>query len=135
MSRNNGGPLVWALLSTLAMYLALSSRTTHAQPVKIAPRMSGQMLVDQYLGPPGSTAGKLSGPDFVAQQAAKGYLDGIHDATEGRVWCYSGRIKPHELNFSLVWSLKDLPKETLKGNAAPLVVSLLSKKYPCPNSN
>lgn len=115
----------------LTFCLVLITSSALAQPVKSAPRMSGRALVDQYLGSP-AEAGDMSARTFAYHQLAKGYLDGINDATEGTVWCYSGRWKSDERDHALIVELAKLPPEVLRGNAAPLVLNFLRKKYPCP---
>jgi hypothetical protein len=42
------------------------------------------------MGPPGEY-GKMSRRTFRYHQLAQGYLDAIHDATEGKHWCHTGR--------------------------------------------
>ena len=92
---------------------------------------TGESLVRDFLGPPGHQ-GELRGQDYLEHEAARGYIDGIKDATQGTGWCYAGRIKPHELNFELVETIRGLPASARKGNAAPLVVNALRAKFPCP---
>lgn len=115
----------------LTSYLLLTLSAAMAQPVKFAPHMSGRALVDNYLGPP-AEFGDMSARTFAYHQLAKGYLDGINDATEGTVWCYTGRWKSDERDHALIIELAKLPPEVLRGNAAPLVLDLLREKYPCP---
>ena len=74
----------------------------------------------------------MSARTFAYHQLAKGYLDGINDATEGTAWCYTGRWKSDERDHALIIELAKLPPEVLRGNAAPLVLDFLRKKYPCP---
>ncbi|WP_426176645.1 Rap1a/Tai family immunity protein [Massilia sp. TWR1-2-2] len=121
----------------ILIFLSLLTPMCAAQPAKVAPRMTGQQLVDQFLGPP-KEYGKMSGRTYTYHQLAQGYLDGINDATEGKLWCYTGRWKPHERDSELILELSKLPAATLKGTAAPLVLEFLIKKYPChtsPNPN
>ena len=115
---------------TSGVCLALAMSGAMAQPVQFAPRLTGQQLVDLFRGPPDESA-EVSAQTFAYHQQAKGYLDGINDATEGIVWCYSGRWKADERDHALIHSLAKLPPNTLSGNAAPLVLDFLRKKYPC----
>jgi hypothetical protein len=96
--------------------------------------ISGQTLLRDYLGPPRPRDDPwLKGGDIVNREMARGYMDGIKDATEGTVWCYvSG--KPHELNEDIVNSLQELKPEQLKGRAAPLVINALRQLFPCPST-
>jgi hypothetical protein len=116
---------------SVALILSLAPPIGLAQSAQVAPRMTGQQLVDQFRGPP-EEYGKMSGRTFTYHQLAQGYLDGINDATEGKLWCYSGRWKPDERDHALILEMSKLPPDVLKGNAAPLVLDFLRKKYPCP---
>jgi hypothetical protein len=117
--------------AALVLCLTLALPDCLAQRASIAPRMTGQMLVRQFLGPPDQGNNPLGGQDFIYQQQAQGYLSGIYDATEGKLWCYSGNWQPDTLDFNLIGELQKLPAATLKSNAAPLVLAYLQKKYPC----
>ena len=96
------------------------------------PNVTGAHLVRDFLGPP-DQRGDLKGQDYLQHESARGYIDGVKDATQGASWCYAGRIKPHELNFDLIDDIKVLPSDTLKGSAAPLIVEALRKRFPCSN--
>ena len=115
----------------LCLCLALPVASAIAQPADLAPRLSGKSLVEQFLGPP-EEAKEMKARTFAYHQHAKGYLDGINDATEGSLWCYTGRMKPHERDLALIVELAKLPPSTLRENAAPLVLDFLRRKYPCP---
>lgn len=95
------------------------------------PSTSGESLVRDFLGHPELVGNDPQNMNTLFKETARGYLDGIKDATEGTAWCYSGRIKPHELNYQLIESIQGLSPAALKGNAAPLVVAALAKKLPC----
>lgn len=118
-------------ITVLVLSCILTTSICVAQPAQVAPRMTGQQLVHQFMGPP-EEYGNMSGRNFTYHQLAQGYLDGINDATEGKLWCYSGRWKPHERDRALILEMSKLPPATLQGNAAPLVLDFLSNKYPCP---
>jgi hypothetical protein len=94
--------------------------------------ISGATLLRDYMGPPRARDDPwLKGGDIVDHEMARGYMNGIKDATEGMAWCYvSG--KPHELNEDIASALQDLKPEQLKGRAAPLVVNALRQRFPCP---
>lgn len=119
--------------TAIAVWLTLATSAPMAQPVKVAPRMSGQQLVDQFRGPPGEF-GNMSARTFAYHQLARGYLDGINDATEGALWCYTGRWKPDERDNAVILELSKLPPAALQGNAAPLVLAFLQRNYPCPTN-
>lgn len=94
--------------------------------------ITGELLLRNYMGPPQPRDDPwLKGGDIVDREMARGYMDGIKDATEGTVWCYvSG--KPHELNEDIANSLQELKPAQLKGRAAPLVINALRQRFPCP---
>ncbi|MCC6071570.1 Rap1a/Tai family immunity protein [Massilia sp. GCM10020059] len=65
-------------------------------------------------------------------QYVDGYLAGVADATEGKEWCDTHKVKAHEIDAYLVWALKDMPPEQLQRTAAAkLMVALLAKRFPC----
>jgi hypothetical protein len=114
-----------------------------AQPVTVASWMTGAALVELYNG--GSLSditegyGHFTREDRIdyrrrlAKERAEAYVDGVHDATEGRMWCYNAmaRPKPTTLHEEILWGLRALPASQLKGNAADLVVEIWRKKWPC----
>jgi hypothetical protein len=107
-----------------------------AQPVSVAPWMTGQQLVDMQKTPPGvMNALQLSPEQYLDDQRAESYMDGVHDATEGKGWCYSYKYKPKpgSIKEAIVWGLRALPSEQLKRNASDLIVEILSAKYRCPD--
>lgn len=74
---------------------------------------------------------KFDGDKYADRELGAMYLTGVKDTTQGTAWCLQGTVKPDELDSELVASLKRLPVEKLRGNAAPLVVDLLRAKFPC----
>lgn len=124
----------WITLLVLAMavpYLsggtpgALPKRTYHGT-------ISGERLLRDYMGPsePSTNQFVRSG-EIVNHEMARGYMDGVKDATEGAAWCYVTG-KPHTLNDEIADSLSKLKPEELKKRAAPLIVNALRELYPCP---
>lgn len=96
--------------------------------------ISGETLLRDYMGPPRPRDDLfLKGGDIVDHEMARGYMNGIKDATEGTAWCYvSG--KSHELNDDIAAALKKLKPEQRRGRAAPLVVNALRQRFPCPSN-
>lgn len=62
-----------------------------------------------------------------------GYIQAVHDATEGKEWCEGKKVRPlsHELEDLTRRALQQMPDTQLKGNAADLIVELWAKKWPC----
>lgn len=122
--------------------LALSSPAL-AQPVSQAPWMTGAELVRLYSGEGHALIlegrGKFTRDELARfhdqqnEMRADAYMDGVHDQTEGKAWCYSARYypKPDTLRGEVIWELRKLPKDQLKRNAADLIVEAWSKKWPC----
>lgn len=113
----------------LAILLALFSITwTTAREPYGSPfnMMTGNQVLQKLL------ADTKRPSDYVERDIAQAYVNGIKDGTEGTVWCFVGVILPHELNNELAWDLKEkhTPDE-LRGNAAPLILTDLRRRYPC----
>jgi hypothetical protein len=105
-----------------------------AQPVSTAPWMTGQQLVELYNRPSGAQSRtEATAREQLRQYQAEAYLNGVHDATEGKDWCYSTKYNPHqdELWSDALWGLRALPPDQLKRNAAELIVNIWRKKWPC----
>lgn len=102
----------------------------HAQPVAITPWMTGQRLVHLYEA---RRPGETMGAEKLREMQAEAYVDGVHDATEGKGWCYSEKYKPKPATIQghVIWDLRAMSAEQLKRNAADLIVELLQKRYPC----
>jgi opacity protein-like surface antigen len=122
----------------LAMVVAAQSGTLSMADAEgrrgYAGTVSAGVLLRDYMGPKRPRDDPfLMGSDLLNQQMARGYMNGIKDATEGAAWCYvSG--KPHELNDDIAAALMKLNAKQLQGRAAPLVVDALRRRFPCPHS-
>jgi hypothetical protein len=103
--------------------LAAAAPDTYAYPFNM---MTGEELVTKLLKAP------TSDHDPFNREIAYAYLNGIKDGTQGSVWCFTGRIKPDELNVELASALRARrTAEELKRNAAPLVLDELRRRFPC----
>ena len=97
--------------------LSLSSLScAHAFPT--APRLSGAQLLLQFAQDP---------------RYAKGYLAGVADAAQGRLWCDTGRVKSVELDGIVIAGISALPQPARQGDAARLAVAILASRFPCPH--
>jgi hypothetical protein len=113
--------------------LALSGAAS-AQPVSVAPWMTGAHLLEIYTMPPGvADESGLSVHQYVDWRSAQLYLHGVHDATEGREWCYDRMYKPKPdlIEEAALSALRALSSDQLKRNAAELLVEAWRKKWPC----
>lgn len=128
------------ILATLVPVLA-----SHAQPVSELPWMTGQRLV-KLLGnvdprtvdwPPDSPfrsrAIAAEFHDMANGEFVHGYIQAVHDASEGKEWCWSQHMpKPDELVDEARRSLQRMTDAQLKQNAAALIAEVWRKKFPCP---
>lgn len=89
------------------------------------PAVTGETFVRDML------AAADGGPASMRRERAIGYMDGVMDATSGARWCPAGRQVAHELSYVAAEEMKRLPPDQLKGNAAPLALSVLARFYPC----
>jgi hypothetical protein len=124
-----------AIIGALALVLPIVAMAAGAPGARshhhYSGTMTGDTLVRSYMGPPEARNDVfLKGGDAIARETARGYMDGIKDATEGTVWCFVTGL-PHELNEDIVGAIEKLPLEERKGNAGPLVVKVLRQLYPC----
>jgi hypothetical protein len=114
--------------------LALAASTAAAQPVSVAPWMTGQRLLELYARPAGAASeADLTVRQYVDLRSAQLYLHGVHDATEGREWCYDRkyRPKPDVIEDAALAALRALTSEQLKRPAAELIVAAWRSKWPC----
>jgi hypothetical protein len=114
-----------------------------AQPVTVAPWMTGMRLLRMHAGDGAAVihdgTGKFTRADLIdyhdskSREAAAAYLDGVHDATEGKSWCYSTttRPKPAVIKDAALDALRALPADQLQRNAADLLVQAWADKWPC----
>jgi hypothetical protein len=87
----------------------------------------------------------LSGDQFIAmlsmqhedafgyreRDRAYAYVDGVQDVAAGRSWCARQPVKTDELAYAAADYIKGLPAQQRKENAARLLATYLSTRYPC----
>lgn len=116
------------------LFMALAASTVAAQPVSVAPWMTGEHLLELYALPAGAKSeADLTPRQYVDLRSAQLYLHGVHDATEGREWCYDRkyRPKPDVIEDAALAALRALPPEQLRHSAAELIVVAWRNKWPC----
>lgn len=66
-------------------------------------------------------------------ERARLYIDGVHDLSEGKSWCYSARYRPgrEALQSDVAYWLRQMPPTQLKRNASELIVEIWRKRWPC----
>jgi hypothetical protein len=130
----------FVLVSCAALALPAS-----AQHANVLPWMTGARLV-KLLGnvDPGTVTWTADSPfrsraiaadylDRVNREFVHGYIHAVHDATEGKTWCWSDKYQPHadELEADARDALQRMPDDQLRRNAADLIVEVWRKKWPC----
>ena len=93
--------------------------------------MTGQMLVDKLFGDGNDRP--VTGEAYLEREKAYSYMDGLKDATEGTVWCHARNQAPVDFAMDTASALSKLDAAQRRANAAPLVLEILSRKYPCPS--
>lgn len=112
-------------LAVLAAFASLS----YAQPTSAPGRLSGSQAVERWIGPSSFDRTEHQQDEL---QFVDGYLAGVADATEGKEWCDTHKVKAHEIDAYLVWTLKEMRAHELqRTSAAKLMVALLAKRFPC----
>lgn len=118
------------------LFLAVIASTVPvaAQPVSERPWMTGQQFVELSAWPEGAHSNiDLTPLQAMNQELAKMFLVGVHDATEGKDWCFSVRAKPKPdtLRDQAIRSLRSMNQQQLRRSATELVVEVWRAKYPC----
>lgn len=119
------------VLFGLALTAALPCQ---AQRVDVAPWMTGAQLLQLLTLPAGAKNGlDLTPGQYDAAERGRAYVEGVHDATEGKTWCYSERYHPGPgaLMGDVIGGLRALPSEQLKRNASALIEEIWARKWPC----
>ena len=67
------------------------------------------------------------------------YLEGVYDATESGLWCYTDSKRrptpkqpPEAMRKEAITFLRRLPRARLKERGAALVIEMWQIKWPCP---
>ena len=114
----------------ILLSLCLPSARGQGAAYPPAPRLNAEQLIAYYQeGPP---RGEMADPAFLlGQRYAKGYLAGVADAAQGRLWCDTGRLKTLEIDAHIVAELKKLPPRARQRDASTLIVAILALRFPC----
>ena len=119
-------------VSSLLIVLSLGLPGARGQGVAYppAPRLSADQLIAYYHDVP--PQGASADPAFLLNQRyAQGYLAGVADAAQGRLWCDTGRVKSLEIDAQVVADLKKLPARARQGDASTLIIAILARRFPC----
>ncbi|TFW31019.1 Rap1a/Tai family immunity protein [Massilia horti] len=105
-----------------------------AQPAWDGPWMTGERLLKMVtFRPDVKNNFDLTPEEYLESERARAYINGVHDTTEGRGWCYSQRYHPgpEALLDDVLVGLRKLPPQQLKRNAGDLIVEIWGRKWPC----
>lgn len=129
----------------LLLGLALAAPCS-AQPAVPSPQMSGEALV-KLMGhvDPATVTWSPASPfrsraiaaeylDMSNGEFVRGFIQGVHDATEGKAWCPSAQVRPlpHEMDADARHALQRLPAAQLQRSAADLITEAWRAAWPCP---
>lgn len=131
---------------SLVLLLAVTLAISAAHAVAPAPRMTGERLLKRLESVDSSSVPWGADSKFSREELAylhtvtniefaRGYVEALYDATEGKEWCYDGKHKipkPDTFWDESRWGLYRLSPERLKRNAADLLVEIWREKWPCP---
>ena len=112
-------------LGALILAWPVSSAVAQASPHP--PGMTGEQFVRDMRSLPESDLASIR------RERAMGYMDGVLDGTVGVRWCPAGHHVAHELGYEAAEHMRRLPPAQLKGSAAALALSVVSRLYPCPH--
>lgn len=68
---------------------------------------------------------------MLEKEKAYSYLDGLRDVTHGVSWCDVNQLKTPDLAYELAAEIVRSPPGVRAQGAAPILLSLLQRKYPC----
>lgn len=148
MGFNEHGPWRTAVRerAVLLLALVLASPGIQAQRAAVAPWMTGEQLLRKLdeVSPqdvPWTPQSSVSREELAALHTysnvefARGYVHALHDATEGKAWCFNNKhLTPNPSDFwdESRWGLARLSPEQKKRNAADLLPAIWRAKWPCP---
>lgn len=130
----------------LLLALALAAPASQAQHAAVTPWMTGEQLL-QKLAPvspqdvPWTPQSGVSRDELAALythsniEYARGYVDAMHDASEGKVWCFNDKYQtpnPEDFWDESRGGLARLTAAQRKRGAAELLADIWRAKWPCP---
>ena len=133
-----------AAIRVLVLGVVLAAPNIRAQPAADRPLMTGEHLV-KLMGnidhrtvnwtpdsPFPSRAIAAEYLDMVNGEFVHGYIQAVHDASEGRDWCWShSKPKPHILIEDVRRHLQQMATAKLHRNASALIVEYWRDQFPC----
>jgi hypothetical protein len=126
--------LIAAAAHLLSEYVSRYPSRAGACP--FTPRMDEAAFAKDLFGAvvPGSENSPLEQSADAAQREsfARGYLDGVIDASQGRSACPPPRLKPVEVSSHAAGDVRaHMAHQAAQANAAVLIAELLTARFPC----
>jgi hypothetical protein len=118
-------------LTLIALAVALS---VNSEQAGAAPWMTGERLLELLTYRPGVKGNfDLTPKEYLDAERARLYIEGVHDNSEGKSWCYGTRYQagPDAMREAVEMALPKLSREQLKRNAADLIIEIWGKRWPC----
>ena len=112
----------------ICLSLLFSNGVIAQQPV---PRLTVKMLIAHYSAQIGKPFHEQSADAIIKTQLADGYLAGVADSTQGKIWCDKGKVKTDEINSMVVANLRKLSAKDQDKSAAQATIKILETKFPC----
>lgn len=113
------------------LFLALSLAacgSTHAMP---RAGQSAALSQDSVALSARAFFAEFGSPDEQRRHAARLYLLGVLDATEGRAWCDYKTLKTVSLHEHLYGHFRKLPPQRLDERASDVITEALALAFPC----
>lgn len=95
------------------------------------PRLTVKMLIAHYPGQMGTLFHEQSADSIFKIQLADGYLAGVADSSQGKIWCDKGKVKTDEINSMVVADLRKLSSKDQDKSAAQATMKILETQFPC----
>lgn len=116
-------PLVSVLVSGVLGFALVQANTAWAVPPSYAYAMTAESFINRFKQPEPYTS--------LERDKAFSYLDGIKDASQGRVWCDVNQFKTPDMADHIVVEFSRMSAAERKRSAAPLILDILRRDYPC----
>lgn len=120
------------LIAILFCAVALAAYAAGAARKPVPPRLTGAELAVQLLGESDIPRSKQTPSVIYKQRYAEGYVDGVVDATEGRLWCAPPQYHGREIDDLAYTALRQRRPAALPPNAAHFLIEQYSAAFPCP---
>lgn len=108
------------IIAEIGMCVCVQADTTHPTINEDSVNLQAKTFLDEFVS-----------ADDKARKAARLYLLGVMDATEGRIWCDYKTLKTITLNEFIFEHMKKLTPTQLERRASTVIEESLEKSFPC----